>query len=82
MWQMISVQGSRPICASPPTCERLKSGELRPGNARPSINRIAQEWGCAKTTAAKALNVLGLAGGVHSWGTIVTLEAERPASSE
>ena len=57
--------------------------KLRPGDALPSINRIAQEWGCAKTTAAKALNVLkaeGLANGMHGWGTIVTPEDERPAS--
>jgi len=62
--------------------ERIESGELRPGDALPSINRIAQEWGVAKTTAAKALNVLkaeGLAKGVHGWGTIVTSEDERPA---
>jgi DNA-binding GntR family transcriptional regulator len=62
--------------------ERIMSGELQPGDALPSINRIAQEWGCAKTTAAKALNVLkaeGLARGVHGWGTIVTQEDERPA---
>jgi DNA-binding GntR family transcriptional regulator len=63
--------------------ERISSGELQPGDALPSINRIAQEWGCAKTTAAKALNVLkaeGLARGVHGWGTIVTREDERPAT--
>lgn len=63
--------------------ERINSGELQPGDALPSINRIAPEWGCAKTTAAKALNVLkaeGLARGVHGWGTIVTREDERPAN--
>ena len=62
--------------------ERIKSGELRAGDALPSINRISQEWGVAKTTAAKALNVLkaeGLARGVHGWGTIVVPESERPA---
>jgi len=62
--------------------ERIKSGELRPGDALPSINRITQEWGCAKTTAAKALNVLkaeGLVRGVQGWGTIVVPESERPA---
>ena len=65
--------------------ERINSGELQPGDALPSINRIAQEWGCAKTTAAKALNVLkaeGLARGVHGWGTMVTREDERPPTPE
>src|SRR6266704_2563899 len=38
--------------------QRIKSGELQAGDALPSINRISQEWGCAKTTAAKALNLL------------------------
>jgi DNA-binding GntR family transcriptional regulator len=64
--------------------QRIERGELRPGDALPSINRIAQEWGCAKTTAAKALNVLkaeGLARGVHGWGTIVVPDSERPTGS-
>lgn len=59
---------------------RIMSGEYAPGSALPSINRISQEWGCAKTTAVKALNVIkaeGLARGVHGWGTIVIPEAER-----
>jgi DNA-binding GntR family transcriptional regulator len=63
---------------------RIEDGELRPGDALPSINRIAQEWGCAKTTAAKALNLLkaeGLARGVQGWGTIVTTPAERKSSA-
>jgi DNA-binding GntR family transcriptional regulator len=61
--------------------QRIERGELRPGDALPSITRIAQEWGVAKTTAAKALNVLkaeGLARGVHGWGTIVVPESDRP----
>jgi DNA-binding GntR family transcriptional regulator len=64
--------------------QRIKSGELQAGDALPSINRISQEWGCAKTTAAKALNLLkaeGLVRGVQGWGTIVVPESERPASS-
>ncbi len=63
--------------------QRIESGELQAGDALPSINRIAQEWGCAKTTAAKALNMLkaeGLVRGVQGWGTIVVAEGERPAS--
>jgi DNA-binding GntR family transcriptional regulator len=64
--------------------ERIVTGKLRPGDALPSINRIAQEWGCAKTTAAKALNMLkaeGLVRGVQGWGTIVVPESERPVGS-
>jgi len=54
--------------------ERIKSGDLRPGDALPSINRLAQEEGVAKTTAQKALQVLkdeGLVRGIQGWGTIV-----------
>jgi GntR family transcriptional regulator len=50
------------------------SGEYPVGTALPSINRLAQEYGVAKTTAQKALQVLkdeGLARGVQGWGTIV-----------
>lgn len=54
--------------------ERIMSGDLRPGDALPSINRLAQEEGLAKTTVQKALQVLkdeGLVRGIHGWGTIV-----------
>jgi DNA-binding GntR family transcriptional regulator len=54
--------------------QRIEAGEFRAGDALPSINRLAQEYGCAKTTAQKALGVLkaeGLARGVQGWGTIV-----------
>jgi DNA-binding GntR family transcriptional regulator len=53
----------------------IESGQYRPGDALPSINQLAQEYGVAKTTAQKALRVLkdeGLAVGRHGWGTIVT----------
>jgi DNA-binding GntR family transcriptional regulator len=53
----------------------ILDGTYPPGSALPSINRIAQEWGVAKSTAAKALAVLkeeGLARGIHGWGTMVT----------
>jgi DNA-binding GntR family transcriptional regulator len=55
--------------------ERIRTGEFRPGDALPSINRLSQDYGVAKTTAQKALQVLkdeGLARGVQGWGTIVT----------
>lgn len=54
--------------------ERIKSGDLRPGDALPSINRLAQEEGLAKTTVQKAVQVLkdeGLVRGVHGWGVLV-----------
>jgi DNA-binding GntR family transcriptional regulator len=57
--------------------ERIKSGDLRPGDALPSINRLAQEEGVAKTTAQKALQVLkdeGLVRGIQGWGTIVVYQ--------
>jgi DNA-binding GntR family transcriptional regulator len=53
---------------------RIEAGEFRPGDALPSITRLSQEYGVAKTTAQKALRVLvgeGLAYGVQGWGTIV-----------
>lgn len=57
---------------------RIESGELRPGDALPSISALSQEYGVAKTTAAKALNLLkaeGLAHGVQGWGTLVSHRA-------
>ena len=54
--------------------ERIEACEFAPGDALPSITRLAQEYGVAKTTAQKALRVLvdeGLARGVQGWGTIV-----------
>ena len=53
---------------------RIEAGEFRPGDALPSITRLSQEYGVAKTTAQKALRVLvgeGLARGVQGWATIV-----------
>jgi DNA-binding GntR family transcriptional regulator len=55
--------------------ERIGAGEFRPGDALPSITHLSQEYGVAKTTAQKALNMLkaeGLAVGRQGWGTIVT----------
>ena len=53
---------------------RIESGELPPGAILPSVTRISQEWGVAKTTAAKALKELrseGLTRSVQGWGTFV-----------
>lgn len=55
--------------------ERIRSGELRPRQRLPSIAALVQEYGIARTTAAKALRVLvdeGLAEVVPGWGTYVT----------
>jgi DNA-binding GntR family transcriptional regulator len=63
--------------------QRIERGELRPGDALPSITRIAQEWGVAKSTAVKALAVLkreGLTIPVQGWATIVAGPEERPRS--
>ena len=53
---------------------RIESGELAPGEALPSIARIAREEGVAEITAAKALKELhseGLTRPVAGWGTFV-----------
>ena len=54
---------------------RIESGELAPKQRLPSIAGLVQEYGIARTTAAKALKVLvdeGLAEVVPGWGTYVT----------
>lgn len=62
---------------------RIKSGEL-PGRSRlPSVERLVQELGVARTTARKALGLLvdeGLARRVTGWGTYVVPDDERPSS--
>lgn len=53
---------------------RIESGELAPKTRLPSIAGLVQEYGIARTTAAKALRVLvdeGLAEVVPGWGTYV-----------
>jgi GntR family transcriptional regulator len=58
--------------------DRILSGDLAPRQRLPSIAGLVQEYGIARTTAAKALKVLvdeGLAEVVPGWGTYV---AERP----
>lgn len=54
---------------------RIESGELAPRQRLPSIAGLVQEYGIARTTAAKALRVLvdeGRAEVVPGWGTYVT----------
>jgi DNA-binding transcriptional regulator YhcF (GntR family) len=54
--------------------ERIRSGELAPGDRVPSTRAIVQEWGVAMVTAAKALGVLqqeGLVEAHPGMGTVV-----------
>lgn len=53
---------------------RIQSGDLPPKTRLPSIVGLVQEYGIARTTAAKALKVLvdeGLAEVITGWGTFV-----------
>ncbi len=54
---------------------RIESGDLPPGSRLPSIATLTQEYGIARTTAAKALRLLvdeGLAEMSPGMGTFVT----------
>jgi DNA-binding GntR family transcriptional regulator len=54
--------------------ERLDGGEWLPGEALPSINALATEYGVSRSTAARAVKVLAAEGRVNtikSWGTFV-----------
>jgi DNA-binding GntR family transcriptional regulator len=60
---------------------RIRSGELAARTRLPSVERLVQELGVARTTARKALGLLvneGLARRVTGWGTYVVPEDERP----
>ena len=46
---------------------RIDSGELKPGQAAPSITTLCQEWGVARETAAQAYRVLEAEGLVKRW---------------
>lgn len=57
---------------------QIASGDLQPGQMVPSIVSLSQEYGLAKTTVRKTLEVLKTEGLIvtrPSWGTFV---AERP----
>ncbi|MEV6774537.1 TetR/AcrR family transcriptional regulator C-terminal domain-containing protein [Nocardia sp. NPDC051030] len=63
--------------------DRIVRGELVPGAKLPSTRRIADEWGVATATAAKALAVLiqeGLAYSEPRSGTMVTGPSRRSAA--
>ena len=50
------------------------SGDLQPGQMVPSIVTVSQEYGLAKTTVRKALDILKADGPIvtrPSWGTFV-----------
>ena len=52
--------------------ERIDSGEIPPGTAVPSVAKLMQEFGIARTTAGKVLNFLQDQGRVRivkGWGT-------------
>ncbi len=54
--------------------DRIEAGELPPGTRLPSIATLVQEYGIARTTAAKALRLLvseGLAEVSEGLGTFV-----------
>jgi GntR family transcriptional regulator len=58
----------------------IKSGELAPRSALPSITRLQQEHGLAKGTVRKAIQLLAEEGYVRvepGWGTFVTQESKR-----
>lgn len=55
--------------------ERIRSGEIAEGERLPSIAALAEEWGVAAATAAKAVSGLQVEGYVYSstQGTFATL---------
>jgi len=53
---------------------KIESGELAPGDPVPSVARLMQEYGIARTTAGKVLRYLqeqGLVVISRGWGTFV-----------
>ena len=59
--------------------ERIRSGELGPGDRVPSTREIVREWGVAMVTAAKALGMLrdeGLVEARPGMGTVVRASEE------
>ncbi len=65
--------------------ERIERGELQPGHVLPSVREMAQQWGVANTTAARALKALqaeGLALSMPGSGTVVSNQGSGPATAE
>jgi GntR family transcriptional regulator len=60
---------------------QIKSGELAPGRALPSLTRLMQDYGLSRNTVRRAITALSDEGLVRTrpgWGTFVVPEAERP----
>ena len=52
----------------------IRAGQLAKGAAVPSLSRLAQEYGVARNTVVRAMNLLkekGLIETVQGWGTFV-----------
>jgi GntR family transcriptional regulator len=52
----------------------IRAGRLAKGAAVPSLSRLAQEYGVARNTVVRAMNLLkekGLIETVQGWGTFV-----------
>lgn len=55
----------------------IKAGELKPGDRVPSVARLMQEYGIARTTAGKVLSYLRDEGWIVirvGWGSFVSRE--------
>ncbi len=57
---------------------RIKSGELAPGDALPSVAQIRDQFGVAAKTVSRALGVLKSEGLVTSRGSLGTVVAKSP----
>jgi DNA-binding GntR family transcriptional regulator len=54
--------------------ERIRSGDLRPGDQVPSVHNLAPEYGVSRSTARRALDLLkewGLTEALPGLGTFV-----------
>jgi DNA-binding GntR family transcriptional regulator len=54
--------------------ERIRSGELRPGDQVPSVHNLAEAYGVSRSTARRALDLLkewGLTEALPGLGTFV-----------
>lgn len=62
--------------------QRIRSGQLRPGQRVPSARQITRDWGVAIATATKVLQALAAEGLVHpvvGVGTVVASGVARPS---
>ncbi|WP_283135029.1 TetR/AcrR family transcriptional regulator C-terminal domain-containing protein [Rhizohabitans arisaemae] len=61
---------------------RISSGELRPGDRIPSTRQITKQWGVAKATASKVIDVLGREGVVKTVPRVGTVVAGPDAAPD